>query len=436
MWRRGLCRGVRRVTRVTPALADQPGFTRFWVAATVSDFGTYVTTLGLQLLIVVTLHGTAADVGWVSAARWLPYVLLGLVAGMLVDRWDRRRTLIGTDLVRGGLLFGVGGLGAAGLLSLPMLMLLIGTFGLLSLFNDVAYQSFVPHLVPRTLLTQANARLEQSDAVAQTTGPALAGAIIGWIGAPFAFFVDAASHVAAGTVIAGIPRVPAEPAAAPAKDTRPDWRAQVAEGLRWVYRHPLLGPLAVTDHGWFLFSAVMGTVFVVYAVDDLGFTPLVLGVTLACAGVGSVAGSLLSVRAGERFGYGPVMAVARASYAPACVAFALAPAADAGGYRWISVMVVAAGQVVYGLSLGFEGPLEMGFRQTVTPNRLQGRMNAAMRSTNRAMIVIGAPLGGLLVALVGYRATIWVSAAGFTTVAVVFGLSRMGHARQPVPALD
>jgi len=178
-------------------LADHPSFTRFWAAATVSDFGTYITTLALQILIVVTLHGTAADVGWVSAARWLPYVLMGLVAGMFVDRWDRRRTLIGTDVVRGLLLFAVGGLGAAGVLSVPTLVLLIATFGLLSLFNDVAYQSFVPHLVPRVLLTHANARLEQSGAVAQTTGPALAGAIIGWIGAPGAFFVDAVSHLIA-----------------------------------------------------------------------------------------------------------------------------------------------------------------------------------------------------------------------------------------------
>lgn len=130
------------------------------------------------------------------------------------------------------------------------------------------------------------------------------------------------------------------------------------------------------------------------------------------------------------------MAVARASYAPACIAFALAPGASGSGYRWVSVVVVGVGQVVYGLSIGFEGPLEMGFRQTVTPNRLQGRMNATMRSTNRAMIVVGAPLGGLLVTLVGYRATLWVSAVGFLAVAIVFALSKMGHAKQPVHAID
>jgi len=420
---------------VTPVpLADHPRFIRFWAASTVSDFGTYITTLALQILIVVTLHGTAADVGWISAARWLPYVLLGFVAGMFVDRWDRRRTLIATDVARGLLLFAVGGLGAAGQLSIPTLALLIAAFGLLSLFNDVAYQSFVPHLVPRALLTQANARLEQSSAVAQTTGPALAGAIIGWIGAPLAFFVDAVSHLLAGLVMSTIPRVQPEPAPSSAGRRPPGRRAQVAEGLRWVYRHPLLGPLAVTDHGWFLFTSMMGTVLVVYAINDLGFTPLILGVTLACAGIGSVVGSLLSTRAGERLGYGPVMSVARASYVPACIAFALAPGATGAGYRWVSVIVVAVGQVVYGLSIGFEGPLEMGFRQTVTPNRLQGRMNATVRSTNRAMIVVGAPLGGLLATVVGYRATLWVSAAGFLAVAIVFAMSKMGHAKLPVHA--
>lgn len=97
-------------------LADHPGFIRFWAASTVSDFGTYITTLALQILIVVTLPGTATEVGWISAARWLPYVVLGLVAGMFVDRWDRRRTLISTDIVRGLLLLAVGVLGAAGVL--------------------------------------------------------------------------------------------------------------------------------------------------------------------------------------------------------------------------------------------------------------------------------------------------------------------------------
>jgi len=418
---------------VTPVpLADHPGFIRLWAASTVSDFGTYITTLALQILIVVTLPGTATEVGWISAARWLPYVVLGLVAGMFVDRWDRRRTLISTDIVRGLLLLAVGVLGAAGVLSIPTLASLIATFGLLSLFNDVAYQSFVPHLVPRALLTQANARLEQSSAVAQMTGPALAGAVIGWIGAPFAFFFDAVSHLLAGLVMSRIPRVPPEPVPIPAGGRRPGWREQVAEGLRWVYRHPLLGPLAVTDHGWFLFTSVMGTVLVVYAINDLGFTPLILGVTFACAGLGS----LLSTRAGERFGYGPVMSVARAAYVPACIAFALAPNATGPGYRCVSVVVVAAGQVVYGLSIGFEGPLEMGFRQTITPNGLQGRMHATMRSTNRAMIVVGAPLGGLLATLVGYRATIRISAAGFVVVAIVFRLSEMGHAKLPVHALD
>lgn len=111
-------------------------------------------------------------------------------------------------------------------------------------------------------------------------------------------------------------------------------------------------------------------------------------------------------------------------------------AGDGGGFRWVSVVVVSLGQVLYGLSLGLEGPLEMGFRQTVTPNRLQGRMNATMRSANRAMIVVGAPLGGLLVTVVGYRVTIGISAAGFVAVAIVFALSEMGRAHQPVHAVD
>jgi len=407
-------------------LAEHPGFVRFWLASTVSDFGTFITTLALQVFIVVTLHGTAADVGWVSAARWLPYVVVGLLAGMFLDRWNRRTVLISTDLVRALILGGVAVIGAAGSLSITVLALLIGAFGLLSLFNDAASQSFVPHLVPRPLLTPANARLEQSAAVAQTTGPALAGALITAFGAPLAIVVDAVTHVLAGVVMTSVHPKPGDEE--PAAVTRASWRTQVGEGLRWVYRHPQLGPLALTDHSWFLFNGMLGAVFVIYALDELGFSAFVLGITLACAGLGGVLGSSASTSLGRQSGHGPAMLAARAAYAPATVALALAPGAAGTGYRVVSLVLVGIGQFVFGVAMGVEGPLELGYRQTITPDRLQGRMNATIRSVNRSMIVVGAPVGGLLATRIGYRPTLWVCVAGFALTAVAFGLSKMSRA--------
>src|SRR5437660_5594407 len=154
-------------------LREQPGYLRFWAASTVSDFGTYVTTLALQVLIVVTLHASATEVGIVNAARWLPYLMFGLLAGVLADRYRRRPVLVGTDLGRAVVLGMVPLLWLLGALSIPVLVVLMFAGGTLAVQSDAAHQSFLPRLVAPGTLTHANARLEQSMAVAQSTGPVL-----------------------------------------------------------------------------------------------------------------------------------------------------------------------------------------------------------------------------------------------------------------------
>jgi Bacterial protein of unknown function (DUF894). len=137
----------------------------------VSGFGSYVTTLAVQVLVVVTLHQDSGGVGVVNAAQWLPYLLFGLVAGVLVDRSRRRPMLVTTDLVRGGLLVAVPLLAFTQHLTMVVLAAFMVIFGPMSLVNDAAAQSFLPRLVPTAHLTAAHARLDHSDAVAQTSGP-------------------------------------------------------------------------------------------------------------------------------------------------------------------------------------------------------------------------------------------------------------------------
>src|SRR5450631_1657564 len=182
-------------------LGDCPGYGRLWNASTISGFGSYVSTLAIGALIVLTLNGGSTEVGLVNAARWLPYMLFGLVAGAVVDRVRRRPLLVATDLGRGILLFAVPVLAAIDQLNVVWLMALLAAFGLMSLFNDTAFQAFVPRLVPANLLTSAHARLDQSDAVAQTSGPVLAGALISLVGAPMAVIVDAVSYLVSGLLL-------------------------------------------------------------------------------------------------------------------------------------------------------------------------------------------------------------------------------------------
>ena len=277
-------------------------FTRFWWGEAVSGMGTAVTTLALQTLVVVTLDGGATDVGWLNTARWLPYLLLGLVVGALVDRVRRRPVMIVTDLLRAGLLGLIPLAWALDRLSLPLLLVVVLAFGTASIVNDAASLSIVPRLVARDGLQRAHARLDQAGAVAQTAGPALAGALIRLVGAPLAVIVDAATYLFSAAVVASLPRA-SEPEAAPrtARGLR-QLGSEIGEGTRWAYGRSGLRPLALATHVWFAGQAVLVVLVAPYALLRLDLTPFELGLVLAVAGVGALVGASTSTRVGRRLG--------------------------------------------------------------------------------------------------------------------------------------
>lgn len=402
------------------AAGASPHFGRFWAASTATDVGSYIRWLALQVLVVVSLHGTALDVGLLNAARWLPYLLLGLAAGVVVDRWPRRSVLLATDAVMMAVYAALGLMAWEGHLALLGLLLLALLGGAAALFHDAAAHALLVDLVPPRRLIAANVQLEQGRAAAQAMAPMAAGALIGAIGAPLAVLADAVAHGASGALIAGLPR-----RAAPAGPPGQAVRQQVAEGLRWLYGHRQLRGLALNTNLWFIFHAAVTTLLVPFALLNLGLSTSALGVVLAAAGLGAVAGTGLSAAAARRWGAGRVIGLARSGYLPSIALLALAPP---GAHAWLAAFGMALGaQLLYGLAMGLEGPLEMAYRQAVTPGRLQGRTNATMRSTNRAMVVLAAPLSGALAVAMGYRSVLWGAALGMAAVA-------LGYARLPIMA--
>lgn len=340
-------------------------FIRFWMASTTSYFGTYITSLALQVLVVVNLHGTAADVGWINASRWLPYVFLGLFAGLLIDRINRKLVLVITDIARAILLTLICLTAIFNVINIGWLIVIMITFGTMSIFHDAAYQSFVPEIVPRPLLIRANARLEQSAAVAETSGPAISGGLIAWIGAPFTILINAFTYFSSGILMASIKNQTQEnPKVNVVK-------GQIKEGLRWVYKHQYLRSLALNTHIWFFFHSMTITVLVTYVLMDLQFSSMMLGFVLAAAGVGAVCGTSLSMRLGARYGIGKRIAFSRSLYSPAVILIVLAPAGQQDEFQVIALCIVLAGQLLYGFAMGMEGPLETGYRQSITPMRLQ-----------------------------------------------------------------
>lgn len=427
-------------------LRRNPRFVRFWLASTVSDFGTYVTTVALSVLIVVTLDGSAFDQGLVNAARWAPYLLFGLVAGIVVDRFQRITVLIVGDIGRGILLCVLCAAAVLDILSVPALIAIIFTFGTLALLSDAAFQSFLPVLVPRAQLTRANARLQQSETVAQTSGAAFAGGLVAIVSAPIALLFDACSYFFSGALLSSVRRGP-NTHVRPHEPAGASVRERIGEGLRWIYGHVHLRPLAVSTHVWFVGFSMVGAVVPSLVLRELDLGAFGLGLVLGGAGVGAVIGTTLATRLGDRFGTGRILIAASLMEPVGVAVMALAPvvltslegdvpagidrgfAGDWPASVWSGLAVAFAGQFIIGSAMGASGPLEMGFWQAVTPDRLIARMSATRRSVNRSMIVLGAPIGGFIASSAGVQPALWVAATVMLLAGTILAISPVRSAR-------
>ena len=403
-----------------------PEFRRFWTGEAVSGFGNYVTLLALQTLVVLTLDGSAQQVGWLSSARWLPYLVLGLLVGALVDRRRRRPVMVATDLTRAALLTAIPVAWAVDALSLPLLLVVVAAFGTASLVNDAASMSFLPRLVPGEHLQRAHARLDGADAVAQTSGPALAGVLVGLVGAPLAVLVNSATYLISAITVATL-NIREQPAVGTA--VAPHLRREIKEGVRWVYGRSGLTTLAISTHVWFVANATVGVVIAPYALLVLELSPFQLGVVTGLAGVGALVGAAVASRVGRAVGTGGAIAVA---YSASSAGILVMTVAGLGTTGWGAAAVLGVGSMCHGWGMGLSNSHEMSYRQRMTPDALQARVNTTMRSFNRAVVVVVAPLAGFFADQVGLRPALVVASVVFalavSVLATALPLSPTGSA--------
>lgn len=395
------------------------GFPRFWTAATLSAFGTTATAVALPVLVVEGLRADPVQVGIVNAAQFVPYAVLGLLAGVFVDRWRRRPVLVVASLGRALCLGAIALLAALGLLAMGNLVVLLLLFGAFAVFGAAASQSLLPSLVPRDRLLRANARLDQGETAAQTAGPTLGGLLVRIVGAPLALAVDAVTSVVEAVLVATL-RVEETPSA-----ERRRVLPAIAEGLRASYRHPVLAPLAISTHVWFVANAASLTVLSLLALRTLDLGAVLFGVLLSVVGAAAFVGASVAERVGRRLGEGATITAARVVYPLGWGAVAIV--VPGGGPLAVVLLVVAL--AVAGFAAGVENPSEMSYRQSVAPDGVLGRMNATIRSVNRTCAVVGAIAGGAVVAAAGERTALVAVAVGFGIAALVALLTPVRTAR-------
>lgn len=403
-----------------------PAFAFFWSATTLRAFGGAIAGVAFQVLIVTVINATPVQISVLSALGVVPYLFLGLIIGALMDRWRRQPTLVITSIGR-----------AIALASIPILLLLNAlnfwtlaavmlVLGVLTLFADSAAQPLLPHLVPRRALVMANARLGQSETVAGTAGPALGGTLLNLLGASTLFVIEAIIHAVSALLQS---RIQVDEAAA-AEARRPGRHIghDIAEGMRYTYRHRTLRPLAISVHIWFLGNSIVATLFGVFVLRELNVPAWAFGVVLAFGGVGGFLGALFAPRLGAWLGAGRGILVGRTLVVAPWLALALLPLSASTSLIPL-VVVLSAAQFVYALSMGLEDANEMAYRQAIAPDAIQGRMNATIRTVNRVTFFFGALLAGLLATLLGYQLTLGVAASIFAVAALVVALSPLRRAR-------
>lgn len=406
-------------------------FRRLWAAQTISVYGTQVTILAVPLVAALMLRVSPFEFGLLGTLEFLPFVLLGLPAGVWVDRLKRRPILVATDLLR-----------AASLLSIPIAVLLghltiwqlyavVFTNGCLTVFFDVAYQSYLPSIVDGPDLVEGNAKLEFTRTTSQRLGPGIAGILVSLLSAPFAVVIDAVSYVLSALFVSQIRRreAPARPLGEPsAIAVKALMRSDIVVGLRFVLGHQWLAPLALTVALGNLFGNIVDGILILHLVRERGLGPAEIGFAFTVGSIGVIAGVLLAPRLTRALGVGRTLLFS-----------ALGEAAS-----WLPVAAAPDGLLFAGLAttitaLGFFGAFwtinAMSLRQAVTPARMMGRATATMRFISWGAIPVGTTISGILGGAIGLHNTIWVGAVGALLTFLPVALSPLRTIRElPEPA--
>lgn len=408
-----------------PSLWRHRDFMLLWVGQSVSRLGDQFTALAVPIIAAFSLGAQAAQMGLLAAAGTLPFLLFGLPAGVWVDRWERRRVLILGDLARGILVGAIAVLGIASLLRLDLLYVLAFVIGVLTVFFDIAYQAYLPSLVDRAQLVEGNSKLETTNSLAGVTGPAVAGFVIHLLSAPFAMVFDAASFFFSSGTLVSI-RARERPKEVTA---RRSLISEVREGLHVVFGDARLRSIAgCTAWSNFFNSIVFNALLILYLKDNLGYDALLIGLLFGIAGLGGVVGAIVVGKVTDRVGVGPAIVLS-------AVVFGLGtlPLPFVGGPTAFPILAIAlfatfVANVIYNIN-------QVSFRQTVVPLRLQGRLNATMRTIVWGTLPLGALVGGLLGDLLGLQRAILVGVIGGAFGFLFVLLSPVRHIRSmPEPA--
>jgi MFS family permease len=405
-------------SRARSLLRRNRDFRLLWFGESVSGMGTAITYLALPFVALNRLHASTFQVAALSALETMAWPLLGLPAGVWVDRWSRRRVLIMTDVGRALALSSIPVAAGFGVLGLPQLFAVAAVTGVLTLFFAVAYPTYLPTVVEKNDLVEGNSLLSGTESFAQVSGPAIAGALVQAIGAAYAVVADVVSYVVSAVSLTAI-RSPEPPAVA----QRRAMRHEVAEGVRFLAHHRVLRAFIAAAAISNFFAGGAQAIAVVFLVNTVHVRAGVVGLLFAIGAGGGIVGAVVAARLVRRIGDARAMVLAAVVEATSAY---LVPATTRG---W-GLIFFCAGTAIAGFSIIVFNVVGGSYRQEIIPARLMGRAVAANRMVTWGVLPLGSLTAGWLATSIGVRSALWVLAIGLALAPISLAAAGLASLRE------
>ncbi|GAA3661226.1 MFS transporter [Microbacterium marinilacus] len=351
---------------------------------------------------MTTLHVSSVELGLLGAMQWLPFLLLSLPLGVMIDRHRRRRLLVASEIGRTLLTLCLVGVTAVGMLGFPLLAVVLVLLGACTVVYEIGYQSMIPSLVPRERLSGANSRFQGTAAAGEIGGPGLGGALLQLTGAAVTLGVNAGLHLISAIALTGIRSAETVPAAG-----RRDFLRELRDGSGHVLKDPYLRANVGFSALYNPFAQWVTLLLVLYAARDLHLEEGHVGLVFAVGVAGALVGAALASPLSRRPRVGLVL-IACASVE--CAALLFLPLVDGSLGVGVTVGLIAAAMALNGLGVAASSVLLITIRQLRTPDRLLGRVNATMRTITYGTIPIGALAGGIAGEWLGARTGLLIGA--------------------------
>jgi MFS family permease len=411
--------------QVPRAAAWPHPFRYLYAASMIDSFGYQISYVTIPVLAVAVLQASPGQVGLLGVLSTAAFLLIGLPAGVWVDRSRHRTVMITADLARSALFASVPLAWWAGRLTIEHLCMVVFLVGIGTVFFDVAAQSYLPQLIERDRLVAANALMDSTGATIQIAGRGFGGLLVQVLTAPVAIVLNAATHLLTAGMISRLRPAAAPPAHRPQNVT--GFGRQLGEGVRHVLGNELLRPLALSGATTNLAMQLITIMLPVLFLRELDLGPGMLGLFLGIGGIGALLGAVTARPLADRIGHGQALWLPGLAVAPLG---ALIPIVDTGPMLWLA----GVSWLAMAWRTGIANVIGISLRQRVTPDPLLGRMNATFRFLLTGALAIGAAFAGLLGEYASLRASLWIGAAGAALAWLpVFCSPLRGLAEPPEP---